>query len=209
MAQEKKKKNIVRRLLGLIVIACFVVAGVFLYKYFADINSQWEQSNIALEKANAAIKQRTDFRKEAPIPGRVIGKIKIDGLTNDMPIIEGSTDSQEDLNLAMSRGVGHVVNTPLPGTYSTASPVAFSAHRETFFKQLQNAKIGDIVTVSMPYGTYQYKISKSIIVAPSESDKVFTAEGIVKERVVLITCYPFAPWTSPSKRIVFFADLIQ
>ncbi len=119
-----------------------------------------------------------------------------------MPIIEG-----DDLSLAMSQGVGHIPGSTMPGTY-TGQP-AFSGHRETFFKALKNAKEGDIVTVSMPYGTYQYKISKKIIVKPDESAKVYTTEGINKERIVLITCYPFEAWTNPSKRIAFFADLIQ
>lgn len=203
MAKDKtRRRKVSQTILAILIIVCFATSGYFLYKYFDDQNQQWKNSDVALTKADTALKKKTDYRKKTPSVGTVIGKIKIEGLTEDMPIIEG-----EDLNLAMAHGVGHIEHTPLPGTY-TGQP-AFSAHRETFFNALKDAEVGDIVTVYMPYGTYRYKISKSIIVKPDEGGKIFTTEGVNKERIVLITCYPFTAWSSPSKRIAFFADLME
>ncbi|MDL2211941.1 class D sortase [Erysipelotrichaceae bacterium OttesenSCG-928-M19] len=204
MAKEKakKKSSLISKLLGILIILCFVSAGVFIYKYFDDINSQWDNSEVALVDAEKALAAKTDYRKEQPIIGTVIGKIKIEGLTGDMPLIEG-----DDIQLSMAYGVGHLQDTPMPGTFS--GQPAVSAHRETFFRPLKDVKMGDIVTITMPYGKFQYRISKKVIAKPNEGEKIFNTEGIEKERIVLITCYPFAAWTSPDERIAFYADLIE
>ncbi|MDF9867811.1 sortase A [Bacilli bacterium PM5-3] len=202
MTKIKKTNKLLQRILGILIIVCLIASGYFLYKYIDGNNEQYRNAEVSLVKADEVIKKKTDYRKKQPQVGTVIGKIRVEGITDDMPVIEG-----EDLQLAMNHGVGHIDHTTMPGTY-TGQP-AFSAHRETFFKALENVKIGDIVVVTMPYGTYRYKISKSIIVKPDEGAKVYTTEGIEKERIVLITCYPFSAWKSPSKRIAFFADIVE
>ncbi|MDR1782008.1 MAG: class D sortase [Bacilli bacterium] len=200
-----KKNKVLKRILQLLIIICFILSAFFLYKYFNDINTQYKNAEVSIKEAKTTIADKTDYRKTKPSIGTPIGTIQIEGLTDEMPIIEG-----DDLDKAMSKGVGHIESSPLPGTYSKSQPVAFSAHRETFFKSLKDVKNGDIVIVRMPYGTYKYKITSHIIVKPDEGSKVYTTEGMKgKERVVLITCYPFSPWSNPSKRIAFFGDLIQ
>lgn len=200
-----KNKTIMKRIIQLLIIICFAVAAFFLYKYFNDINSQYRNAETSIKEAKTTIKDKTDVRKTKPSIGTPIGTVKIEGLTDEMPIIEG-----DDLNLSMTKGVGHVESTPLPGTYSKTQPVALSAHRETFFKPLKDAKDGDIVVVTMPYGTYRYKITSHIIVNPDEGNKVYTTQGMKSsERIVLITCYPFSPWSNPAKRIAFFGDLVE
>ncbi|MDR3215260.1 MAG: class D sortase [Bacilli bacterium] len=205
MSERKKKNNVIKRILQLLIIVCLVLSAFFLYRYFDDINSQYRNSEISLKKVTTILEKKTDIRKKdnKPLVGDPIGKITIEGLTGEMPIIEGA-----DIKLAMAYGVGHIDFTPLPGT-NTGQP-AFSAHRETFFKALKDAKVGDVVVVTMPYGTYKYKISKSMIVNPDEGAKVYNHSDMKsKERIALITCYPFSAWSSPDKRIVFYADLIE
>jgi sortase A len=88
---------------------------------------------------------------------------------------------------------------------------AVSAHRETFFAPLRNVSPGDIVVITMPYGTFRYRIGDHVIVRPNQPERVYTTEGIPEdsERLVLITCYPFSTWQPPNRRIAFFAELIH
>lgn len=200
----KKSKKTVQRILTLLIVACFAVAGYFLFSYFNGNAQQWKNSETALLKANDVIKTKVDYRKTKVDIGKVIGKIRVEGLTDDMPIIEG-----DSLDLAMAHGVGHIQSTPQVGS-NTGQP-AFSGHRETFFKALQNVKNGDVVVVSMPYGTYRYKITHHIITGSGQkaANKIYSTAGIKTERIVLITCYPFSPLSNPSKRIAFYGDLIE
>jgi sortase A len=200
--KRKKSSAIIRRILIILIIICLAASGFFLYQYMNSNDTQFKNAAVRLVEADKIIKDKKDIRKEKIDIGKTIGKVKLDGLTDWMPIIEG-----DDLNKSMMYGVGHIQTTPMPGTYS--GQPTLSAHRETFFKPLQNAKNGSIITVQMPYGTYQYKISKSIIVNPNEAAKVYSNQGMInKERLILITCYPFNPFSNPSQRIIYYADII-
>lgn len=213
----RKKSNVIfRRILIIIIIICLAASGYFLYKYMNDNDTQFKNAEKSIVEVEKTINAKTDFRKMVGIYceenqkpkenqvciGTPIGKVKIEGLTDWMPIIEG-----DDLTKAMNYGVGHIQTTPMPGSYN--GQPTLSAHRETFFRPLKDAKVGTMVTVQMPYGTYQYKISKSFIVKPNEGAKVYSTEGMInKERLILITCYPFSPFSNPDERIIFYADIV-
>jgi len=206
----KKKNKTLQRILMIIILVCLSAAAFFLYKYFDDINSQYRNAETALISANDAIKKGDDLRNTQPACGTPIGKVRIEGVTDDMPIIFG-----EGLDCAMNRGVGMIdpatnSTASWPGTLEGKQP-ALSAHRETFFSALRNVSTGDTVVVTMPYGTFKYKITNSIIINPEDGAKVYNTKGIAadSERLVLITCYPFNVWQSPNKRIAFFADLVE
>lgn len=201
--KKKKNKGILNKILLVLMAICLVGASYFIYSYFADQKAQYANAEIALDKASTVIDKKTDYRKKAPDIGNVIGTIKIEGLTSEMPIIEGA-----DLNLSLAHGVGHLEGTPLPGEKNQS---VFSAHRETFFSSLKDLKKGDIVVVKMPYGTYKYKITRELIVGTDQAsaDKVYSTAGMKDERIALITCYPFEAWTSPNQRYVAYGDLIS
>lgn len=198
---KSKNNKIISRILLIIIVVCLAIAAFFLFKHFNDINTQYKNAELALKEANDKLKEDIDFRKNKPVEGQIIGKMKIEGLTQEMPIIEG-----DSLTKSMAYGVGHIPGTPLPG--DKGQPV-FSAHRETFFKPLENAKPGDEVIVTMPYGKYKYTLTHDIITGTSEEDaaKVYSTEGIKNERIALITCYPFAQWMPPNQRITFYGDI--
>lgn len=197
----KKKKSIISKILLIIVLISLTVSAFLLFNYFNGNKQQLKNAESALIKAEDALKSKKDIRKERPVVGTVIGKMYIKGLTDYMPVIEG-----EDLDLVMSRGVGRIQSTSLPGEPGNA---ALSAHRETFFKPLQNMKMGDVIVVKMPYGTFKYKVNDKIVVKPNQGNKVYNHKFKNGEGLTLITCYPFSPLKSPDKRIAFFAQLIE
>lgn len=203
MEKKKKNKSLTGKLLITLIVVCFLGASYFIYSYFADQRAQYANADLALDKASTVIDAKTDYRNKTPHVGTVIGKIRIEGLTSDLPIIEG-----DDPSLSLAHGVGHIPGTPLPGENNQT---VLSAHRETFFKALKDIKDGDIVVVTMPYGVYKYKINREIIVGTDEASakKVYSTAGLKKERIALITCYPFEAWSIPNKRFVAYGDLIN
>lgn len=197
----KKNKSIVQKILLALIIISFAISGFLIFNYINSNNQQFKNADTALIKADNIIKEKKDIKKKRPPVGTVIGKMYVKGLTNSMPILEG-----EDLDLVMNHGVGHIESTPLPGEKGNS---ALSAHRETFFRPLENMKNGDIVVVEMPYGTFKYKVVDKIIVKPDQGNKVYNYTFKKGEGITLITCYPFNPLSSPDKRIAFFAEIIN
>lgn len=200
--KQKKKKTIGIRILELLILvslgASLFFGGKYLYSYY----EQHKNSEIALNKVDSVLNKKIDYRKKSPNIGTVIGKMRVEGLTEDMPIIEG-----EDLNLALNHGVGHLEGTPMPGKGS--GQPALSGHRETFFRNLKDAKNGDVVVVTMPYGTFKYKISSKKITKPSDGAAIYDDSNVNGERLALVTCYPFSIFSSPDERIIFYADPIE
>lgn len=199
---EKKKKTFGVRILELLILlslgASLFFGGKYLYSYY----EQYKNSEVALNKVDSTLSKKTDFRKKSPNIGTVLGKVRVEGLTEDMPIIEG-----EDLYQALNHGVGHLEKTPMPGK-GEGQPV-LSGHRETFFKNLKNAKDGDIVVLTMPYGTYRYEITSKKITTPSDGAAIYDTSKLEGERLALVTCYPFSIFSSPDERIIFYADPIE
>ena len=196
---EKKKRSLISWILLFLIIICMATSAFFIAKHFISLNEQNSNAEVALKDADDLIKKKGDLKNVQV--GTVIGKIKVEGLTDEMPIIEG-----DDMALSLNHGVGHVTSTPFPGK---GGQPAVSGHRETFFRPLKDAKKGDIVTVTMPYGTYTYEITHSIIVEPDKGNEVYNALTNEKERLILITCYPFNQLFPPNERIVFYAKLIS
>lgn len=201
MAKEKKKKGIITRLLEILILLCLVAALVIAGKQFLDLKAQTDNNDIALKEFDKI--KNAKFKKKNNI-GNVIGRMKVEGLTDWIAIIEG-----EDPIKALNHGAGHAEQSPYPGKSRNSGQPILSAHRETFFRPLKDAKNGDIVTVEMPYGTYKYKISNSQVVMPDEADKAFTTKGMKGERLIMVTCYPFSFVAPPDERIIFYADLIE
>ena len=56
----------------------------------------------------------------------------------------------------LNKGIGHYFGSRYPGENGK---VVLSGHRNTVFKNLGKAKIGDQVVFETTYGTYIYKVS--------------------------------------------------
>jgi len=200
---EKKKSNRVTKiLLNILIVLCFGAAALFAGKYFYDIWLQNRNAEQALIVANEVIDSGQDIREEEVNIGQVIGRMSMPGLIEPTPIIEG-----DDLYLSLNHGIGRVPQTRMPG--AGFGVVALSAHRETFFRPLVNAQVGNRIIVEMSYGTFEYEITETKIVNPDEGARVYSEAGLDGERLVLITCYPFNNFLPPNQRAIFFADRID
>ena len=133
----------------------------------------------------------------AAIPRGLIGRLEIPRLGLSAILIEG------DDAKTLRRAVGHIPGTPLPGQPGN---VAFSGHRDTFFRPLRNIRENDIIVVTTLEGEYRYRVVSTRIVAPDDMAVLNASEG---EILTLVTCYPFYFVGAAPDRFIVRAERIH
>ncbi|MGB4945554.1 MAG: class D sortase [Trichococcus flocculiformis] len=123
----------------------------------------------------------------------VIGILSIPALEETYPIIEGTDEEM------LMKGVGHYATTALPGGNEQ---ILLSGHKGTVFQRLGELQPGDRFIVDMGYGSYEYEMRESEIVAADDTT-VITPRG--EEVLTLSTCYPFSYIGSASERYIIYA----
>ncbi len=134
------------------------------------------------------------IRQEAPDlvvsdPG-LIGRVEIPRLDISVVVREGVDAG------TLSRAVGHVPNTALPGG---AGNIGIAAHRDTFFRNVRNIRNGDSIRMVTWKGTYEYIVDSLKIVDPTE---VKVLDPTPQPSITLVTCYPFNYIGSAPKRFI-------
>ena len=127
--------------------------------------------------------------------GKPLGELRIPHLDSHYVIVAGTgADS-------LRRGPGHYDGTALPGQPGT---VGIAGHRTTYgapFRHLDALRRGDAITITMPYGTFTYKVDGTRIVKPSD---VAALKPAGRQRLALTACHPLY---SAAQRIVVTARL--
>jgi sortase A len=109
-------------------------------------------------------------------------RIQIPAIKVDAPIVQG--DAWEQLK----KGVGQQIGSPLPGKPGN---LVLSAHNDVFgeiFRDLDQLKEGDTITIFTSQHTYLYKIRQTRIVEPSQVDVIAPTQD---SSLTLISCYPY------------------
>jgi sortase A len=122
-----------------------------------------------------------------PHVGERYGRVVIPRLDLRAPIVQGSAEEQ------LAVGVGHVVNTYLPGMGRTT---ALFAHRITPvlgrpygpFRFINRLRRGDSIIVKMPYGRYPFRVLRHRVIYSTNWDTVQRTRK--QERLVLAACHP-------------------
>jgi sortase A len=109
----------------------------------------------------------------------LIGRLEIPRLGLSVMLMEG------DDAKTLRRAVGHIPGTPLPGQ---SGNVAFSGHRDTFFRPLRNIRENDLIVITTQEGQYCYRVVSTSVVAPDDVAVLNSSSG---EILTLVTCYPF------------------
>jgi sortase A len=121
----------------------------------------------------------TPQRTPPPAQGDLIGRIELPRLGISAIVRQGVDDA------TLSRAVGHVPQTALPGEIGN---VGIAAHRDTHFRNLRGIKHGDTVRLVTPAGTYEYEVDSLKIVNPED---VHVLDATREPTITLVTCYPF------------------
>jgi sortase A len=132
-------------------------------------------------------------RVEAIASG-LIGRIEIPRVGISAIVIEGTGGR------VLRRGVGHIERSAFPGEPGN---VALAAHRDTYFRDLKDVAVGDLIRITTPDGAYAYRVDSILVVTPDRGDLLDDAG---RPELTLVTCYPFY-WVGPApKRFVVRAS---
>jgi sortase A len=129
-----------------------------------------------------------------PSPQQAV-RIQIPALKVDHPIVQGDGPDQ------LKKGVGQHYGTPNPGQKGN---IVLSAHNDIFgqiFRDLDQLKPGDVVTIFSNQRTYTYIVRQTRIVAPTQVEVMSQTNDTI---VTLVSCYPYMV---DNKRIVVTAAL--
>jgi sortase A len=213
------------RALGLtsIVLGLLVLVWAFVVWQWNDpftgLYTRYEQSKLAkayaqreksLESALPVIPARTPLSVErAKIAreaaryrarsseGEAIGRIIVPRLGLNMILVNGTAES------SLERGPGRDLQTYMPGQ---GQLVYIAGHRTTFlapFAHIDQLRVDDSITLSMPYGTFVYRVFAHVIVP---ADDVARLRSTGHDMVALQACHPrfFA-----SHRYIVYGRLVE
>jgi len=129
--------------------------------------------------------------------GEPMGRIEVPRLHVSAAVANGDDDGT--LRLA----IGHLPDTPFPWE---AGNSALAGHRDTFFRELRNIRVGDDMRVTTPYGDFNYQVLRTVIVTP---DDLSVLEPTAEPTLTLVTCYPFSYVGHAPKRFIVQAVRVE
>jgi sortase A len=147
-----------------------------------------------LSIAQAAKRYRRSLKE-----GDAIGRIVVPRLGLKMVFVNGTDTS------SLEKGPGRQLSTFMPGE---GQLIYIAGHRTTYlapFSAIDKLRSGDSVTLEMPYGTFEYRITGHTIVAANDL-AVLKSHG--REVVALQACHPrffaserYIAWAKPVRVI--------
>lgn len=118
----------------------------------------------------------------------------------EIPRLQLSAVAEEGADTdTLDLSVGHVAKTAYPGLPGNS---AFAAHRDTYFKNLEDIQIGDQINFKSLDHDYRYQVSSIQIVDGSDTS-VLADTG--QSTITLVTCYPFHYIGAAPKRFIVTA----
>jgi sortase A len=113
--------------------------------------------------------------------GHALGRITIGRIGLKMVVVQGTDES------SLKKGPGHYATSGVPGG---GSLIYIAGHRTTYlapFSAINSIRIGDYVTLEVPYGTFTYRVTRHYVV-PSTDLALLVDHG--KEILRLQACHP-------------------
>ncbi|HSJ79109.1 MAG TPA: class D sortase, partial [Erythrobacter sp.] len=114
----------------------------------------------------------------SPAAGTILAVLRIHGIALEVPVSYGTGEP------VLLRGAGLIEGTALPGS---AGNVAIAAHRDTFFRGLEDLALDDVIELDSPAGTQTYRVTATLIVDPAD---VYVLADQGEPVQTLVTCFP-------------------
>ena len=192
------------RIAGLVLIGIALVLGGYVWWLLwgtglttraaqQDLRPRFEASVGTRDVREAPSRERV-----VKVPGGAIAILKIPKIDVDMVVVEG-TDTE-----SLKRGPGHYTQTAYP--WEDTGRVGIAGHRTTYgapFWSLNELREGDRIVLATEYGTFEYRVSRTLIIAPSNGAVL---EPTNQPTLVLTTCNPRF---SAAERLVVFAQRVD
>jgi sortase A len=130
--------------------------------------------------------------------GQAFGRLEIPRIDADAVVVHGTRWGAD-----LSRGPGHYERTTVPGLGKT---VGIAGHRTTFgapFRDIDDLRAGDAITLEMPYATFRYRVFEHEIV-DSDDWSVIRTRGF--DTIMLSACHPLY---SADQRWIVYGRLVM
>jgi sortase A len=130
--------------------------------------------------------------------GQAFGRLEIPRIDVDSVVVHGTRWGAD-----LSRGPGHYERTTVPGLGKT---VGVAGHRTTFgapFRDIDDIRVGDAITLEMPYATFRYRVFEHEIV-DSDDWRVIRNRGF--DTIMLSACHPLY---SADQRWIVYGRLVE
>lgn len=121
--------------------------------------------------------------------------LHIPKLNLEVPIFDGTDE------LTLNRGAGRIIGTARLGEVGN---VGIAAHRDGFFRGLQDVGAGDAIELRLPDRTERYTVTGLQITTPED---VSVLKPTAKASLTLVTCYPFYFVGSAPQRYIVHAAI--
>ncbi len=128
----------------------------------------------------ALAKEARSYRRSLKV-GEAIGRMRIKRIGLSIILVQG-TDEE-----TLKKGPGHYLTTGLPGE---GRLIYVAGHRTTYlapFSHIDSLRVGDQVTLSLPYGTFEYRAFRHYIV---KADDLSVLANRGSEILRLQACHP-------------------
>ena len=139
----------------------------------------WRSESVAMEM-RAIEREARHYRLDSH-RGQAIGRISVPRLGLKMILVNGTDHS------TLRKGPGRDLRTYMPGE---GQLVYIAGHRTTYlapFAHIDKIRMGDSVTLEVPYGTFRYRVFRHRIVG---ADDLAVLHSHGREVVVLQACHP-------------------
>ena len=175
----------------LIIVVVLMLTGTVLvaksgYFYAKGLIAQYQ-----LERTWKTCKERGMCIKPLNVADTYpVGKLSIPSVNVSRIVLDGVTDK------SLALGPGHVQGTAQPGETGN---VVIAGHRDSFFKNLRNIKVGDMIKLESLKRVKLYNVTDVRIVRPTDTQWL---ESTSKDIITIVTCYPFDYVGSAPKRYI-------
>ena len=122
--------------------------------------------------------------------------LRIPSLSMDVPVYAGTSTG------VLNRGAGLIEGTAWPG--SDDGNIGIAAHRDSFFRPLQDIGPGAELYIDTVQSTRRYRVTSTSVVEPRD---VAVLADTVRPSVTLVTCYPFDYVGAAPQRFIVRAEL--
>jgi sortase A len=195
-----RRYEFLKHLTILLILAGVLFIAIASYQY---TNTEVSKKNSLIEahqiiKSHTSKKINNTFTEEQPSIGDVIGILKFPSINEEVPIIEGTDED------SLEKGVGHFKGSSYP---NEKGQIVLSGHRDTVFRRTGELNLGDLLTISLPYGYFTYKIVDTQIV--DSNDRTIITLQKEEEILTLTTCYPFSFVGNAPQRYIITAKPVE
>ena len=178
-----------RRVEGVLWVVALLCAGYCAVMY--------GRAHSLLHTAVLAAPRASEITGIGPEPGTLIARLDIPKIGLSVPVLE------DDEAQSLTRGVGHIRETAMPGGLGT---VGLAGHRDTFLRPLSRIAPKMEIRLSNASGVYRYIVDSTEIVMP---DEVRVLDIVDEPSLVIVTCYPFHYIGAAPKRFIVHAHLVS